>query len=253
MKKKMVAGVVAVGIVSGAGFSLANTDAGGALKNWYDSLFNNTSEAVLSESDANFEQILAQLRAENEVLKELATSQINGTRDSVINTSSLAITNAKNGHIQSLEGEKGAILEAMDYQFYNLFLQGTLEIYAKGNEMQAAATSDFGSHTGAKGQAAVSEVTTQLNGVKDNAVSELEEAIRQAKAELTAGVDNYSEVVTRNLSNQATWKGEDIREALDGILAKMVTDQQTIITAKAAELELNAKQSLDDVVAGIDD
>ncbi|MBN6885214.1 ElaB/YqjD/DUF883 family membrane-anchored ribosome-binding protein [Cytobacillus horneckiae] len=251
LKKKMVAGVVAVGIISGAGFSLANTDAGGALRSWYDNLFNQTSEEVLAESNANFERILAQLRAENEVLKELATSQINGTRDSAIANSTLAINSAKESHIQSLDAEKAAIELGMEYQFYNLFLSGSLEILAKGNEMQGTAVADFGNHTGAKGQEAVTEVTNQLNTVKENAVSELESAIIRAKEELTADVDDYTEIVSRNLNNQAVWKGEEIREELDRILAGMVAEQQAIITAKAAELEADAKQSLDDVVAGI--
>lgn len=251
MKKKIIAGAVTVGLLTGAGFSLANTDAGQALKTWYDNLFNQTSAEVLNESDANFEQLLTELRAENEALKELAASQIDEKTLSEIEGSTLAINQAKYEHITSLDSEKLLILENMDYQFYQLFLEGYFHIKAKGDLMQEEATANFQAFASEKGQSALEQVTAELNQAKADAVTELEQEIVAAKQEIVTKVESQVEISSRNLRSQANWKAEEIREALDAILANLVAEQEAAITAKAAELEADAKTSLDDVVNNI--
>lgn len=252
MKKKLIAGAVAIGILSGAGFAFANSDAGGSLKSWYDGVFNDTKASVHADSLNNAEEAFEQWGSENEGLKEKAAVAINTTKDQQINRVGSEITTAKEAHIQSLEAQKAALMENMNYQFYSeVFLEGYLAINRLGDEALLAAGADYASYTASAGDVAVNEVTQQLNAAKENAVVELQEAIDNAKRELLAELDRETEISTRNLNSQITWKVDDLRKAIKNITAGLLEEQQAIIIAKAQELEDEAKASLDAVVSGL--
>lgn len=252
VKGKLVAGVVTVGLVSGIGMAFANTDAGGALKNWYDAQFNKTVESVQRDVGAYTQGKIPGLLDEYNTKKAAGLTEISQTGDSELESSSSAIEVAKNSHIESLEGSKEEILGQMGQQFYqDVFLEGFYKIQQASNEAFNYANRDLSTQTGNAGTEAINSVTTGLTDAKERAVSELEEAIRLAKEELSASLDTAEEYTTRNLKNQVDWHIGDLREQVENILDTLVAEQQALIVAKADELEEDAKASLDTLVSGI--
>jgi hypothetical protein len=253
VKKKVLAGAISVGLLSGVGMAFANTDAGGALKSWYDGKFNATVEAINSDVSEYAEGLMPGLQDEYNGMKTGAETKINSKRDSEIGAASTEISKAKASRIASVERTKEEIIDGAGLAFYNEFLKGYNEIQKAGNAALASATTDLTAFTGEKGQAAIEQVTNDLTVAKDAAVTELEEAIRIAKEELTAELATQQEINTRNLKNQVNWKIDDVRKQIKGILAGLVTTQEGLIVAKAAELESEAIAALDEVVSSINE
>ncbi|WP_042225078.1 hypothetical protein [Oceanobacillus manasiensis] len=251
VKGKIAVGVLTVGVISGTGAALAGTDAGANLKSWYDSLFDKTAAEIEADVTAYGEGKLPGLTAEYNGLKADASGDIDGTRASETEGAEAAITQVKNSHIESLEGKKSEILEGMGLEFYNLFLKGFWEIERLGKEGVDYATNDLTAFTGTEGEEALGQLTNDLTAAKDSAVSELEEAIRQAEEEIAAEVENQKEINTRNLQNRINWKIDDVRDEVEGLLEGLVEEQKAIITAAAQTLEDDAKSALDDVVSSM--
>lgn len=253
-KKKLVAGTVAVGLVSGVGMTFASASEGSPLRQWYDGLFGNTQQSVLADNEAAASEAFANWAATTEQLKVGAGMQINEKMEAELTRAGTEILSAKDEHIASLDGEKAALLANMNYQVYqNIFLEGYMAIQNQGNAAMGTVEESFRDYTSETGQAAVNEMTQELTSAKDSAVTELEEAIAQAKAELSAQLAMEEQVSRHNLERQITYKLSDLRDALTSIINELVSEQQSIITAKALELEEEAKASLDEVMESIND
>ncbi|MGN7385461.1 hypothetical protein [Sporosarcina sp. SAFN-015] len=253
VKKKVLAGAISVGLLSGVGMAFANTDAGGALKSWYDGKFGETLLAINSDVSKYAQEQLPGLKNEYNGMKTEAETDINNKRDSEIGAATTAITNAKASRIASVESTKDELIDGAGLAFYNEFLKGYFEIQEAGDAALAYATTDLTAFTGEKGQAAIEQVTNDLTAAKDAAVTELEEAIRIAKEELTAELATQQEINTRNLKNRIDWKIDEVRGQVEGILADLVATQEGLIATKAAELEAEAIAALDEVVSSINE
>lgn len=251
LKGKLVAGALAVVVLASAGVAYASTDAGANLKQWYDGMFSTTVDNVEAQTDAYKDSKLPGLAEEYEGLKSDASLDIDLTRTTETGESLEAIVNAKLSHIESLDESQQEILANMGLQFYNVMLDGYFEIERLGEEGLAYATNDLTTYTDQLGQDAVNQLTGDLGTAKDNAVTELEDAVREAKEQLAQELDSNEEITVRNLKNQVDWAIEDLRASVTELLTGLVEEQQTIIVAKAQELEDNAKAALDDVVSGI--
>lgn len=251
VKGKVVAGVIAGGVLLGSGVAYANTDAGSGLKEWYDGMFNKTVDQVEADVDAYQESKLPGLEAEYDRLKSDASLDIDLTRTTETGKSLEEIVSAKLDHIGSLDESEREIIEGMGLQFYNVMLDGYFEIERLGDEGLKYATNDLTDYTEELGQDAVDELTGDLTTATDDAVTELEDAVKEAQASLITELDNNEEITTRNLKNQVDWAIEDLRESVTDLLDGLVEEQQTIIVAKAQELEDDAKAALDEVVAGM--
>ncbi|SET08800.1 hypothetical protein SAMN05216389_105118 [Oceanobacillus limi] len=252
VKGKIIAGAVTVGVVSSVGFAFANTDAGEQLQQWYDAAFGNTVDSIEDEVTEYGEGLMPELEDEYNGMKEDATADINATRDSEITSAEDAIDAAKASHLESLGSTKEEILSGMGQQFYqDVFLPGYFEITALANEAEEFATNDLTDYTGAKGEEAVENVTDALNTARDGAVQELEDAIEAAKGAIESELANQEEITARNLKNQVDFAVRDVREAVNNLLDELVEEQQSIIADAAAELENEAIDALDEVVAGL--
>lgn len=253
VKKKMAAGAISVGLLSGIGLAFANTDAGGALKTWYSGIFNNASAEVTDSIDQYVMDQREDLLAEYDGMKAGAGQSIDMTRDSEIAGSTTAINNAKISHLNSLDAAKVKILAGMDKQFTDLFIHEHGRIQEAGDRALQAAEADLNRYTDNKGSAAIEEVTTQLNAVKEQAVSDLEQAIANAKSEITAQVETEKTSTVNSLKTHVDQKIDNVFDEIHGIILDLVAAQEALIEAKAAELEAEAKTALDDVVSGINE
>ncbi|MFS0673993.1 hypothetical protein [Ornithinibacillus sp. 179-J 7C1 HS] len=251
LKKKIIVGAVAVGIISGSGVALANTDAGQQLRAWYDGMFEQSVGEIEEEVSAYTNSKMPEIQAEYEQLKSEAQVDIDLARELETGNSLEEIINAKLSHLESLSAEEQAILENIGLEFYNVFLNGYGEIERLEQEGLNYATNDLTAYTGEIGEEAMATMTSDINTARDEAVQELEEAIRQAQEGLAAELDSQEEITIRNLKNQVDWAIEDLREAVTTLLDGLVEEQEQIIIAHAQELEDQAKAALDDVVNSI--
>jgi ribosome-associated translation inhibitor RaiA len=251
LKTKIAAGVIAVGVITGSGIVFANTDAGTKLREWYQGMFGETVSSIEDQVTAYGESKIPGLEQEYEGLKTQAQLDIDLSRELETGESLEEIINAKLSHIESLSDEERAILEGIGQEFYNVFLDGYFEITRLQEEGLQYATNDLTTYTGELGQAAMDEMTADINTAKDQAVQELEDAIRQAQERLAMELENQEEITVRNLKNQIDWRIQELRQEVTALLETLVAEQEAIIVAKAQELEDNAKAALDEVVNNI--
>ncbi|MDW0113031.1 hypothetical protein QT711_07520 [Sporosarcina saromensis] len=253
VKKKMAAGAISVGLLSGIGLAFANTDSGGALKTWYSGIFNDASAEVTDSIDQYVMDQREDLLAEYDGMKAGAGQSIDMSRDSEIAGSTTAINNAKQSHLDSLGAAKDQILAGMQQQFDAVYQQEYLRIQEAGDRALRAAETDLTSYTDNKGSAAIEEVTTQLNAVKEQAVTALEQAIANAKSEITTQVETEKTSTVNSLKIHVDHKIDALFNEIHGIILELVAAQEALIEAKAAELEAAAITALDDVVSGINE
>ncbi len=253
-KKKFVAGSVAVGLVSGVGLTFASASEGSPLRQWYNGIFGNTQQSILGDNEANATAAFESWVANTEQLKVGAGLKINETMAAELTRAGTEIMSVKEEHLASLDAEKIELLNNMNYQVYqHIFLEGYFAIQNQGDAALGSVREGFRDYTSSTGQAAVNEMTQELTSAKDSAVSELEDAIEQTKAELSAQLAMEGQVSRYNLEQQITFKLSDLREALNSIINGLVTEQKNIIRVKALELEEEAKASLDEVINDIND
>lgn len=247
--------VVAVGLVivmlTSAGAVFASTGAGDQLRAWYDGMFGQSVEEIESETEAYVESQVPGLEAEYASLKETAGVDIDLSRETATGETLEEIIQAKLEHIEDLDGEKAAILAEIGLQFYDVFLDGIMEIGRNSDEAFAYATDDLTTFTTESGNSAVEQLTTDIHEARDQAVTELEDAIRAAQEELAQELANQEEITTRNLKKQVDWAIEDLQEEVVSLLETLVSTQQALITETADQLGEEAKAALDEVVSGI--
>lgn len=253
LKGKIAAGVLVVGVVSGSSFAFANTDAGENLRAWYDQMFGESVQTIEADTEAYMEDQVPDLIDEYEALKDEAGVDIDLTRATATGESLDEIVAAKLSHIEALDEEKAAILAGMQQQYYNVVLDGVFEIENVTAGWLDYATNDLTAFTGDAGEAALAEMTTEINAASDNAVQELEQAIQNAQDELAAAIDTHETMTITNLRNQVDWHIDDLRENVEALLEGLVEEQQNIIIAAAQDLEDDAINALDDVVSGINE
>jgi len=253
LKGKIAAGIVVAGVVSGSSFAFANTDAGENLKAWYDGMFGQSVETMEGDTSEYIEDQLPGLNEEYEALKEQSGVDIDLTRELETGESAEEILAAKMNHIEALEDKQQEILGNIGAQYYDVFLDGYFQIQTLQQEGLDYAANDLTAFTGDAGDAAVAQMTDDLNTARDTAVDELEEAIQNAQEELAAEIDSQEEITTRNLRNQVDFHIEDLRGEVETLLEGLVEEQKNIIIAAAQDLEDDAIQALEDAAGGIND
>lgn len=250
-KGKIAVAIITAGLIFGTGFVFANTDIGQQLRAWYEALFNQKSEEVMTAIDEEINQKGSEAREQYYEFANEATDEIHSTRDDVTASALSAIETAKNSHLENLNGAKEEILEAVGVDFYQLFLDGYFEILRIAEEGLNSAREGLTAHTGAVGEEALNQVTQDLTAAKEQAVAELEDAIEQAKAEITEQVNRYAEGVNYSLVKELNFKYEEVINAIEEIKDNLVEEQKAILTAAAQELEAEALAAMEEVINNI--
>jgi hypothetical protein len=253
LKGKIAAGVLVVGVVSGSSFAFANSDAGENLRAWYDNMLGQSVETIEADTEGYIDDQVPGLFDEYETLKEEAGIDIDLTRETETGESLDAIIAAKMSHIEAVDEEKAEILAGIQEQYYNVMLDGFFEIESVTQGWLDYATNDLTAFTGEAGEAAVTQMTTDVNAASNEAVQELEDAIQNAQDELAQAIDQQEDITINNLRNQVDWAIDDLRDQVEALLVGLVEEQQTIIADAAQGLEDDAIEALDDVVSGINE
>ena len=251
VKSKMVAGVAAVTLFSGVGFVAANTDAGGALKDWYDGAFGATSGEVAKDVADYGKSKIGALNTEYNGLKTDAASSINITKDTSEGVAKSNINTAKQSHIDAINTQEAKIAAYMDDQFNTLSFVGKGLINTTGNAAFEFAKKDLKSFSDKKGEDALASLETELNIEKGKAVTALELEITTTKGALLEQLKDEKDSTVADLKAAIDAKIIELREKITAEKDRLVAAQQALIVAKAAELELAAKSDLDAVVTSI--
>lgn len=249
MKNKVIAGIIAVGLISSSGFAFANTNAGEALKNWYDNLFNRAVAESEDDVEDYGEGLISEFNEDLDGLKDETAASILDKRDNETESSLSEIEKAKQAYLEELIEEHGEIKGYMEQQFFEVYMDNWLEIQTMSGELTANAGAELETLAGETGEESVQHVTTELTSAKDDAVQELEDEIEKAKKELAEGIDFHSDNLTDNLTKEIDFSIQTVKEVVDDLKVELIEEQQTIIAATAEELEQDAKDSLDDVVS----
>jgi len=251
IKGKVIAGTVSVTLLAGAGAAFASSNAGANLKDWYDGQFNTASGNIQSDVATNVQNRINGLASEYNGLKSAAGNSISTDGTTATATASGNIDTAAQEHIDAINAEKVHIQGYMAGQF------ASLETFANGliNEAGTAAINyanrDLTSYTGAQGDAARTSLTTALEGDTTSAVTELQQAISDAKGELQTQLDSLESTTTANIIAAIDAKIVELRGTITAKRDALVAAQKLLIDAKALELETAAKAELDSIVDGI--
>ncbi|HLR80390.1 MAG TPA: hypothetical protein VK119_07380 [Bacillota bacterium] len=253
VKGKVILAAVAAIFLFGGGLVFANTDAGDALRDWYERVFDETVDSAKDGAEAYVDEQLPELQAEYEDRKNTSASQMDRTRDYETGQAIDEIDAAKDHYIEDIEGAQNEIMADMEQEFYNVYVEGWKEIQRLSEQAGAYVNDDLPAFAEAEGEAAREQMTEDLTVVKEEAVSDLEEAIEAAKGEISEELDVQGENLENNLKTQIDHEIENVRRVVKGLLADLTAEQQKIIEEHAQDLEDEAKNALDEVVAGINE
>lgn len=259
LKSKIAMGVLAAGLTTGAGVSLAQTTAGEQLTIWYEAKRDLAFQAV---ADALGEQSGIQIPAwEAATLTSIGTSL--GDLADLFTTYQAGLTSIDDttkAYTEDIEettyGEDG-ILANMDEEFdaevtelngatdaavadlaQTLNLTADLTIPAFGD----GAVASLESQAAAIEAGSLTELTTAINqaqtdideainepekGEKDRAIKEtidhLEDEIEENKEQIDSKIEQYTTTATTNITNTGNQLTTDLQAQLDDLVADIVT------------------------------
>ncbi|PUB09841.1 hypothetical protein [Paenisporosarcina sp. OV554] len=251
IKGKVIAGTVSVVLLSSAGVAFASSNAGANLKDWYDGQFGVATSNIVGDVESNVSGRINGLATEYEGLKTAAGSSISTDGTNATNTASGNIETETQGHIDSINAKQTQIEGYMNGQFAALKFAANGLINQAGNAALGYANNDLTIFTGAKGDAARATLTSELEADTTAAVSELEQAIEEAKGELQAKLDTKEAATTAEIIAAIDAKIVELRGKITAKRDALVAAQKLLIDAKALELETAAKAELQGVVDGI--
>ncbi|WP_338655126.1 hypothetical protein V6B14_03275 [Sporosarcina psychrophila] len=251
VKGKVLAGTLAFGLVAGTGVAFGATDAGTNLKAWYDGQFGKASTNVTEQVASYAGSKVEGLAIEYNGLKTDATNSINEKGEFVAGVANKNIDATSREHIDAIKDEQAHINTYLSGQFDSLsnFASGLID--GAGKEALAYAKKDLGEYTGAAGKTANEKVKTDVNAVTAQAISDLEETINAAKADLQAKLDKETGLTVTEIKGLIDAKINELRTEITKIKNKLVADQEKIITNTAKGLQLAAEAQMKALVDSI--
>lgn len=250
VKSKVLAGVAAVTLVSGAGFVAANMDAGTQLQNWYNKAFGTaavevTGDAAKHGAEKQFEFVQHSATETADAVKE-----IKAAKEEEKNAKTESIHSAKQSHIDSVNGKYAEISGYMAGQFDGLYEKNikafnfTSDIAYNGAAL-VLATANL------TGDSAFRALQKELDAEKRKAVSELEKTIASAKTELLSQLEGEKNATKEEIRAAIDKKIAEMTAAITAKKEELVAKHQERLTNKALEIEAAAKAEMDAIVAGI--
>ena len=251
IKGKVIAGTVSVVLLSSAGAAFASSNAGAKLQNWYAGQFGEATSNIVNNVESDVTGRINGLATEYNGLKTAAGTSISTDGTNATNTASGNIETETQEHIDAINAKQTQIETYMNGQFAALKFAANGLINQAGNAALGYANNDLTTFTGAKGDAALATLTSDLDSDTDDAVAELEQAIADAKGELQSQLDTKEDATTEAIIDLIDAKINELRTKITQKRDDLVAAQKLLIDAKALELETAAKAELQGVVDGI--
>jgi len=254
VKGKVIAGTVAVTLLAGTGAAFGSgfaLDAGQKLGIWYTKEFLKSSGEMTKEVKRYTDGKVPGLATEYENLKIDATTEINNKKSEESTAKTTSIGAEAQAHIDKINAKELAISDYMDNQFDGLLGAANLLINGAGDEATKYANKNLGEHTGGKGTAALTDLTTELTTATTTAADALTAEISAAKTALQNQLDSEKAITTEQIKAAIDAKIVALTTSITDKKDELVVAQQALITAKAVELENTAKAQLKTIVNGI--
>ncbi|MCZ8537285.1 hypothetical protein M9R32_08845 [Paenisporosarcina quisquiliarum] len=251
IKGKVIAGTVSVALLSSAGVAFANSSAGDNLENWYENQFGAASSDIVDGVESHVTSNLNGWATEYAGLRAAAGTSIGNDRDAAKELASTNIDNRTQEHIDSINSMQIEIEGYMNGQFAALETAADTLILQAGNAATNYANNDLTGFTGSQGDAARASLITDLGNKQTEAVTALQTAIAEAKADLQGQLDANETATTQAIKDAIDAKIVELRGTITQKRDDLVAAQKVLIDAKALELENAAKAALQTVVDGI--
>lgn len=248
-KKKVIAGATALALVTGAGFGLANTDAGQQLKNWYDVQFGAEKNLTIGQAGQYGIGKAKESWAKVEKDRDATVTGIETAGNSAVTTGSNEIDAAKQAHIKKLNDEKGSIEAGIKAQFDAVYDEGEALIDYYAGEGKKAAEAELGTAAGKAGTDAVNKVNEELAAKAETAKGELREVIKAAKEDLKKQLKENREATVAELNKHTDAKAKEVLKQVTMTAKSLLIQHQEAITAAADDQVAKAKAGLDSVVS----
>ncbi|MEI4770645.1 hypothetical protein WAX74_13500 [Psychrobacillus sp. FJAT-51614] len=251
LKGKVVAGTVAVTLFAGAGVAFGASDAGTNLQNWYNAKFTKDKIEVSGTAVVYSGAKLFGLGLENIKHKGEVAGQIKQTREQATSNTTSNINSKSVEHIKSINDQKTEILKNIGTQFDELYTDATSLMNKAGEESSKTLIKDLEKYSGNQGSTAIVTVESDLTGIKNTAVSNLQTAITNAKTDLEAKLKTEKDLTISEIKTMVDNKIIEIRNEIVKSRNDMISAQQKLINAKATEIETAAMGEMDALVSGI--
>ena len=245
IKRKVVAGAVAVAFLSSTGVAFGATDAGAGIKSWYDSQFRKATTEVAFETAKHSINKFGELKSATTGLKQEASTDINSTRDTATTNATDGIKAESKKYIDSVNAKKVEIQNNIDSQFMKIEKDANAALKVTSLGAKNLAEYDLKSHTGKEGQAALAYVNKEIDKTTNAAITDLETEIRATKSYLQGLLDTKSDATVEKINKAVD---DEITRIIGLITAKteqLVATHQAAINNKAAELEESSKLKLE--------
>ena len=251
VKGKVIAGTVAVTLFAGAGAAFGASDAGTKLGNWFTGQFNLSKSELSSNVNSYVDGQKAAATTKYNAMKTGATTKIDDKRKTSTATANTNINKELEEHKKAIEKKKSELETYADTEFRKLFEAEKKKIHDLGVEAARQADADMSAHTATQGTAALTTLNTELQATSDQAVVDLEAAIKAAKSGLQGKLDSNVTTNTEELKKIVDKEVADLLIWAQFMTNFMVQEQTDAIETAAKKIEGDAKKAMQDVVNGI--
>lgn len=251
VKGKVIAGTVAVTLFVGSGVAFGASDAGTKIKLWYEGQFNLASGNIGTNYSEQKKLGISDFKESVSTLKTGAQESINKNAGEQITTKSGNIDDQKKEHLLAIKNEKEIIEGQIDSEFNKLFKNAKSDFDKAANKELVLSGIDVTVYTGVTGKKAYDNVRSELKKSTNDAVSELDQAIKDAKDSLQKQLDSKELKTTTDIKSALNSKITEITNSINKISNGLVVIQNEIITNEAKRLENEAMKEMEKLVEGI--
>ncbi|MFC4100694.1 hypothetical protein [Paenibacillus xanthanilyticus] len=251
MKGKVVAGVVAVGMVASMGTAFAATNAGTQMNSWYTKATGTVKSIITGEFGSYYSEQTASHNAAVNSSVDKARQDIRDAGNAELKRANNAVNAEVNAYVADIQGAQSAITTSMPAEYDN-FVSTTNQTTDAGIDAIGEANKKFlnsavKSHTGVY----TGRLTTGVEATQEAAAAKLNGQISATKDALDKLLASEKSAATTEITENLQNELKALKEELAALQETGVTNAKTTITDLGAKLEQAAKDELSDIVTGI--
>lgn len=250
-KKKVIAGVVTVGLLTGGGAVFGATDAGTNIKNWFEGVFLGEKAGVEAQYNKYWDGEITELDKLVATKKSEGKTKIDVKARGEITAKGKKIALQASEHVDAIKIESKKLEKYMNDEFTKLKKKADEDINNAGTVWFQGAHADLEKVTNELGDAARADVETKLDKITDQALTDIQDAIDSTKKELLELLAKKSDATAVEIKELIDKSIFGITYQINAGANYMIQEQEGLIAALAASLETDAMKKMKDLVDGI--
>jgi hypothetical protein len=252
MKKKLVVGVAAFGLVSGAGVAFAASDAGTQLQNWYNGQFDSATQQSASDFAGYATNEGKKVIVEGNTMLNATKGDIRTAATNEVTRANGAINTALGEHKNALDTQGNSIEAGMQGQF-NTFVNNSITATNATIGVAAGQARNYvEGQINSQGTASKQKVTDEVGANRTAAVAELEQKIKDTKKDLQDLLDQKETAATASLKKNLDDRIKELRVLFTQLMDGLEHVKKQAIITEGSAIETLAKSDMDTLVNGID-